>query len=74
MVGVNCFDGVQPYTIDDVCAALDLSPGVPVLLHRVNFRPSFLAHARRVGWDQSVNEFKERCLTAAPRPQPDATS
>jgi len=47
---------------------------VPVLLHRVNFRPSFLAHARRVGWDQSVNEFKERCLTAAPRPQPDATS
>jgi hypothetical protein len=42
-----------------------------VLLHRINFRPSFLAHARRVGWEQSVQEFKERCLTAAPRPQPD---
>jgi MoxR-like ATPase len=46
---------------------------VPVLLHRVNFRPSFLAHARRVGWDQSVLEFKERCLAAAPRPQPEAS-
>ncbi len=44
---------------------------IPVLLHRVNFRPSFLAHARRVGWDQAVEEFKERCLTAVPRPQPD---
>jgi len=32
LIGVNCFDGVQPYTIDDVRAALDLSPGVPVLL------------------------------------------
>ncbi len=46
---------------------------IPVLLHRINFRPSFLAHARRVGWDQSVQEFKDRCLNAAPPPQPDAT-
>jgi MoxR-like ATPase len=44
---------------------------MPVLLHRINFRPSFLANARRVGWDQAVGEFKTRCLTAAPRPEPD---
>jgi len=43
---------------------------VPVLLHRVNFRPSFLALARRVGWDQAVDQFKARCLAAAPRPRP----
>jgi MoxR-like ATPase len=47
---------------------------LPVLLHRINFRPSFLAHARRVGWDQSVHEFKDRCLIAAPRPQPDTAA
>jgi MoxR-like ATPase len=44
---------------------------VPVLLHRINFRPSFLAQARRVGWDQAVDEFKARCLATAPRPEPD---
>jgi MoxR-like ATPase len=44
---------------------------VPVLLHRINFRPSLLAHARRVGWEQAVQEFKERCFSAAPPPQPD---
>jgi hypothetical protein len=44
---------------------------MPVLLHRINFRPSFLANARRVGWDQAVGEFKTRCLTVAPRPEPD---
>ena len=44
---------------------------MPVLLHRINFRPSFLAHARRVGWDQAVDEFKTRCLASAPRPEPD---
>jgi MoxR-like ATPase len=44
---------------------------MPVLLHRINFRPSFLAHARRVGWDEAVDGFKTRCLAAAPRPEPD---
>ncbi len=32
VVGVNCFDGVQPYTTDEVHTALDLPPDVPVRL------------------------------------------
>ncbi|MFD3702181.1 ATP/GTP-binding protein [Nocardia sp. NPDC058658] len=32
IVGVNCFDGVQHYTVDAVRTALDLTPTVPILL------------------------------------------
>lgn len=32
VVGVNCFDGVQPYTADEVRTALDLTDSVPVHL------------------------------------------
>jgi MoxR-like ATPase len=42
----------------------------PVLLHRITFRPSFLARARRSSWDDTIGEFRRRCLDAAPRPQP----
>ena len=41
---------------------------VPVLVHRVVFRPSFIARAREMGWPAAVEEFCERCLAAAPRP------
>jgi MoxR-like ATPase len=39
-----------------------------VLLHRIVFRPTFLAEARRVGWAQAVAAVEEKCFTAAPRP------
>src|SRR5256886_7662744 len=40
----------------------------PVLLHRIVFRPTFLAEARRVGWAAAVAGIAESCFTAAPRP------
>jgi MoxR-like ATPase len=43
----------------------------PVLVHRVVFRPSFLAEARKTGWDAAVESFREQCLEVAPRPQPE---
>jgi MoxR-like ATPase len=39
-----------------------------VLLHRIVFRPTFLAEARRVGWSQAVAAVEEKCFAAAPRP------
>jgi MoxR-like ATPase len=44
---------------------------VPVLIHRIVFKPSFMAEARKSGWDTAVERFRERCLEAAPRPTPD---
>jgi MoxR-like ATPase len=41
---------------------------VPVLMHRIIFRPTFLAHARSRGWDAAADEFRESCLLLAPRP------
>ena len=32
VVAVNCFDGARTYRLDEVQAALDLDPGVPVVL------------------------------------------
>jgi MoxR-like ATPase len=43
----------------------------PVLMHRIVFRPAFLAEARRHGWVAATEEFKEACLAAAPKPQAD---
>jgi MoxR-like ATPase len=43
----------------------------PVLLHRIVFRPTFLAEARRVGWDEAVAGVERKCFTAAPRPEPE---
>ena len=41
----------------------------PVLLHRIVFRPTFLAEARRIGWDAAVDGIVERCFAAAPKPE-----
>jgi MoxR-like ATPase len=44
---------------------------LPVLLHRIVFRPTFLAEARRGGWVDASERFKESCLAAVPRPKAD---
>jgi MoxR-like ATPase len=41
---------------------------VPVLLHRILFRPSFLAEIRDRGWDAAAAEVRARCLVVAPKP------
>ena len=45
----------------------------PVLLHRIVFRPTFLAEARRVGWIEAVAGIAETCFAAVPRPVPDSS-
>jgi hypothetical protein len=42
-----------------------------VLLHRIVFRPTFLAEARRIGWDAAVERVVQSCFAAAPRPAPE---
>jgi MoxR-like ATPase len=44
---------------------------VPVLMHRVVFRPAFLAEARRSSWQSAAEQFREACLAEAPRPEAD---
>jgi MoxR-like ATPase len=39
-----------------------------VLLHRIVFRPTFLAEARRIGLSAAVAGVAEKCFAAAPRP------
>jgi MoxR-like ATPase len=43
----------------------------PVLMHRIVFRPAFLAEARRHGWEAAAEQFRTSCLAAAPKPQAD---
>jgi MoxR-like ATPase len=43
----------------------------PVLIHRVTFRPSFLAEARVIGWSEALDAFQRGCLEVAPRPRPE---
>jgi uncharacterized protein len=40
IVGVNCFDGSQLYTVDEVRVALDVDPRIPILLCDVRRRES----------------------------------
>jgi signal recognition particle receptor subunit beta len=40
VVGVNCFDGAQLYSADEVRLALDIDPRVPILLCDVRHRES----------------------------------
>ncbi|MGH3344677.1 MAG: GTP-binding protein [Carbonactinosporaceae bacterium] len=40
IVGVNCFDGATRYEVDEVRAALDLEPDVPVILCDVRHKDS----------------------------------
>jgi MoxR-like ATPase len=44
---------------------------LPVLMHRVVFRPAFLAEARRSGWAAAAERFRDACLARAPRPAAD---
>jgi MoxR-like ATPase len=41
---------------------------VPVVMHRIVFRPSFLAEVRRSGWAAATAELQQECLTVAPPP------
>ena len=41
---------------------------VPVLLHRILFRQSFLAEIRDRGWEAAAQEVRARCLEIAPKP------
>jgi MoxR-like ATPase len=42
---------------------------VPVIAHRVSFRPAFRAQARRSGWDEALTDFRDACLRLAPAPE-----
>jgi MoxR-like ATPase len=42
---------------------------LPVLGHRILFTPSFLVEVRKVGRARALEDFRARCLEAAPRPQ-----
>jgi MoxR-like ATPase len=44
---------------------------LPVLTHRIVFRPTFIAEARKTGWPQAVEQFRRRCLELAPPPGSD---
>jgi uncharacterized protein len=52
VIGVNCFDGAPRYEPDDIRIALDLDPGVPVLLcdarRRESVKKVLIALVRRV--------------------------
>jgi MoxR-like ATPase len=41
---------------------------VPVLMHRLLFRPSFLAEIRDRGWEAASADVRRRCLEIAPKP------
>jgi MoxR-like ATPase len=41
---------------------------VPVIAHRVVFRPAFLARARTMGWAGAIEDFRRQCLEVAPVP------
>jgi MoxR-like ATPase len=41
---------------------------VPVLLHRILFRPSFLAEIRDRGWAAASEDVRARCFDLAPKP------
>jgi MoxR-like ATPase len=41
---------------------------VPVLMHRLLFRPSFLAEIRDRGWEAAATDVQQRCIAQAPKP------
>ncbi len=41
---------------------------VPVLMHRLLFRPSFVAEIRDRGWEAAAVEIQQRCVEQAPKP------
>jgi MoxR-like ATPase len=40
----------------------------PVVMHRIVFRPSFLAEVRRTGWSAAAAQLQHECMSAAPPP------
>jgi len=42
---------------------------LPVIGHRVLFTPTFLVEVRKLGRERTMNDFKESCLKAAPKPE-----
>jgi MoxR-like ATPase len=42
---------------------------LPVLGHRIVFKPLFLAEARKIGWEASMELFRAALLERAPRPE-----
>jgi MoxR-like ATPase len=42
---------------------------LPVIGHRILFTPSFLVEVRKIGREQALEDFRARCLAAAPRPE-----
>jgi MoxR-like ATPase len=42
---------------------------LPVLGHRILFTPSFLVQVRKVGRTEALQDFRARCLEAAPKPE-----
>jgi MoxR-like ATPase len=40
----------------------------PVLVHRIVFRPAFLAEVRRSGWPEAVERLRAECYALAPPP------
>jgi hypothetical protein len=37
-------------------------------MHRLLFRPSFLAEIRDRGWEAAATDVQQRCLEQAPKP------
>ena len=61
VVAVNCFEGAHPYAPDEVRAALDLDPEVPVVLCDARLRESakgvlvaLVEHVMRMAVSRSV--------------------
>ena len=55
----------REYVVSDDVEQLFL----PVIAHRVAFRPAFRAQARRTGWTESLEEFRDACLKRVPAPE-----
>ena len=46
---------------------------LPVIGHRILFTPAFLVEVRRLGWPETLRQFRARCFELTPRPQADLT-
>ena len=46
---------------------------LPVIGHRILFTPAFLVEVRRLGWPETLRQFRAQCLEQTPRPQADLT-
>ena len=55
----------REYVVSDDVEQLFL----PVIAHRVAFRPAFRAQARRTGWGDALEEFRDACLRLVPAPE-----